>query len=232
MEENLIETNGRLYIKDDQKFLEALSGSPDPEVYAKFEVYGKKYLENAASDIPMKDKISIINMALFKGFSSFNKDSGAKFLTYFTSKLRGEVSDYRNKRTSMLNKVHNIINSEKDSYVYVPTDSGNMLDKVTLDSPESLLFAEDMYRRKIQAFRMSYSLIPLYSQYILSLITEQRESLAAIAIQEGLTTDKVKFIRNSALSLILSGVLRSNHLDEDEKNSIREEHDISVNYKG
>jgi len=229
-EENLIEYKGRLKITDDAKFLEALSGAPDVQMYEKVQVYAKKILEKSAKDIPMKDKLVIINMALFKAFSSFNSDGGAKFLTYFTSKLRGEVSDYNSKRESMLNKVYASVNEERDSFVYQMNKETqqNDLDKITEDTPETILFAEDMYKRRISAFRMAHSTLPLYSQFILNEIVSSKKSLEVIAIQEGVNSDEIKFLRNSALSLILTGVLRSNHLDEEEKDEIRIEHGLSL----
>jgi len=230
MEENVEEIKGRLKIKDDAKFLEALSASPDPKLYAQVERYCKKILESKATDIPMQDKIAIISMAIFKAFKGFDKNAGAKFQTYLTNKLRGEVSDYRVKRESMNKKVNKMLNENREDYVYDinPGAEENGLIQLTNDTPETELITNDMYRRKIQAFRMSFSSIPRYSQYILNLIVEDRTSLQKIAFQEGISEEKVKLIRNSALSLILSGVLRSNHLDLDEKNEVRLEHGLEL----
>jgi len=230
MEDNVLEIKGRLKIKDDSKFLEALSGAPDPKLYAQVERYAKKILELKAKDIPMGDKVSIISMSIFKAFKGFNPDGGAKFQTYLTSKLRGEVTDYRVKRDSMNKKVNKMLNEERDEYTYNITElqDENTLTKVTNETPETEMLAEDMYRRKIQAFRMSYSAIPSYSQYILNTIVEDRTSLQKIAFNEGVSEDKIKLIRNAALSLILSGVLRSNHLDDDEKAEVRREHGLEL----
>ena len=223
-----VSTTGRLLVKDNKKFIELLSGAPSSEHYQKVEIYGKKQLEKLASDIPMKDKEAIINMALFKSFQSFDVDAGANFLTYFSSKLRGEVSDYRNKRDSMLNKVHKMVNEERDSYknVYNGEKEQNDLEKVTNDTPETIMMAEDIYRRKMQAFRMAYSGIPLYSQYILTRIISAKEKLELIALNEGMTVAEITKLRNFALSLILSRVLRSKHLDEEEKDEIKAEHGL------
>jgi len=219
---------GRLIVKDNRKFIELLSGAPSSEHYQKVEIYGKKQLEKLASDIPMKDKEGIINMALFKSFQSFDDEAETNFLTYFSSKLRGEVSDYRNKRDSMMNKVHKMINEERDSYknIYNSETESNELEKVTEETPETILFAEDIYRRKMQAFRMAYSGIPLYSQYILNRIIELKEKLDYIAMNEGMTVTELTKLRNFALSLILSRVLRSKHLDDDEKDEIKREHGL------
>lgn len=224
-----VSSSGKLHIKDNKKFIELISGAPSSEHYKKIEIYGKKQLEKLASDIPMKDKELIINMSLFKSLQSFDDDAGANFLTYFSSKLRGEVSDYRNKRDSMMNKIHKMVNEEKESYknVFNPDTEENKLEKITEETPETILFAEDIYRRKIQAFRMAYSGIPLYSQYVLNRIVDLKEKLDYIAMQEGMSVAELTKLRNYALSLILSRVLRSKHLDDEEKEEIKREHGLA-----
>jgi len=225
-----VSKQGRLSVKDNKAFLNLLAGT-DTDTYEKLTIYAKKQLQKSATDIPIKDKDQIINFAIFKTFQDFDSEAGSNVLTYFTSKLRGEVSDYRNKRESMMNKVHALVNHERDAYknVFNSDREENELEKVTEETPETILFAEDIYRRKIQAFRMAYSGIPFYSQYILNRIVELKETLDYIASEENMSVMELTKIRNHALSLILSRVLRSNHLDEDEKNEIKKEHGLDFN---
>jgi len=102
------------------------------------------------------------------------------------------------------------------------------LEKVDLETPENKLLADDIYRRKIQAFRMAFSGLPLYSQNILNRIVSSREKLYELAESEGVSIQEISKIRNYALSLILVRVLRSNHLDDEEKEEIIREHNIPV----
>lgn len=232
MEENEIYSvskTGRLYVKDNLKFLELLSGT-DKDVYFKLKAYGKKILSIKALDIPHNDQDMVINWAIVKLMQGYDATAGANLLTYFNSKLQGEISDFRNKRDSMTRKVHKMVNesSEEESYQYSfnKETQSNDIDKVTEETPETILVAEDIYYRKLQAFRMAYSGIPKYSQSLLNMIAMSEFKLQDIADQESISITELIKIRNYALSLILSRVLRSNHLTDEEKDEIKEEHGI------
>lgn len=220
---------GKLYIKDSKKFLELLSGT-DSDVYAKLKQYGKKILSKSAQDIPFNDQDMVINWAIVKLMHGFSEDKGAALLTYFNEKLRGEISAFRDKRDSMTKKVHKMINESEgnESYIYSfnKDTQENELEHITTENPESIMMAEDIYYRKLQAFRMAYSGIPKLSQYLLNSIVMSKLTLAELAEQEGFTVMELTKIRNYALSLILSRVLRSNHLTEEEKADIKKEHGL------
>jgi DNA-directed RNA polymerase specialized sigma subunit len=223
-----VSTSGRLNINNTKKFLEMLSGA-DPEVYEKLMIYGKKNLNQRATDIPFIDQEMIINFAIVKTMNSYDASAGANFLTYFTNKLRGEVSDYRNKRDSMTNKIHKLANSGTEEYAksFDKESQTTTLERVDNETPEEKLMAQDIYRRKLQAFRMAFSGIPLYSQNILNKIVISKQKLYELAEQEGVSVQEISRVRNNALSLIFVRVLRSNHLDEEEKAEIRKEHDLA-----
>lgn len=233
MEENAIYSvskTGRLYVKDNLKFLELLSGT-DKDVYFKLKAYGKKILSIKALDIPHNDQDMVINWAIVKLMQGYDATAGANLLTYFNSKLQGEISDFRNKRDSMTRKVHKMVNEQNadgESYQYSfnKETQSNDIDIITEETPETILVAEDIYYRKLQAFRMAYSGIPKYSQTILNTIAMSEFKLQDIADQEGMSITELTKIRNYALSLILSRVLRSNHLTDEEKDEIKEEHGI------
>lgn len=221
-----IGTTGRLHIKDNKKFLELLSGT-NTDSYQKLKAYGIKNLTKIATDIPFGDQEMIINWAIVKMMQSYNEDAGANLLTYFNIKLKGEISDYRAKRDSMTRKVHKIINEPIDGesiiYQYNHESEHNDIEYITEDNPDSILISADIYYRKTQAFRMAYSGIPKYSQMILNTIVMSSLTLEEIAERESLDKEEITKIRNFALSLILSRVLRSNHLTEEEKEEIKSE---------
>lgn len=225
----------KLHIKDDAKFLSMLSatdnlGNPEAganDVYLKLKAYGRKSFSSAAAEISKNELDSIINWAILKTISGFDASKGASLLTYFHQKILGELTDYRQKRESVMKKVHMALNSEESEYAAEFDENGSSisLDKVTNETPESELIEEEVYYRKLQAFRMAFSGIPKFSQYIL-LRTSGDESIASIAREENLSLAELSKIRNYALSLILKRVLRSNHLTEDEKEEVKQEHGI------
>lgn len=222
-----IKKDGRLNINNSKKFLELLSGT-DKDSYEKLVVFGKKMMAQRAADIPFMDQTLVINWAIMKTISGYDAENGANLLTYYTDKLRGEISDYRNKRDSMTSKVHKLAHSEADSYVktFDKDTNENSFEKITDETPEEIMIAEDIYKRKMQAFRMAYSGIPLYSQYLLNQIVESKLKVQEIAALEGKSVMEINRLRNFALSLILNRVLRSNHLDEEEKDEIKREHGL------
>ena len=220
--------NGRLNVKNSQAFLTLLSGA-DKDSYDKLFKLGLKQLQTA-SDIPHLDRPMIINFAIVKTLNGFDNTAGANILTYFTSKVRGEVSDYRNKRDSLGRKISKLaLSGEKDYAVSFDNDTQETtIQEVTMETPEDILVAEDIYRRKLQAFRMAFSGIPLFSQNILTRIVDDKETLAELAQKEQISIQEITKLRNYALSLILSRVLRSKHLDEEEKEEIKRDHNISI----
>jgi len=218
---------GRLNVKNSRKFLELISGT-DKDTYEKLMIFGKKNLNQKATDIPFMDQEMIINFAIVKTINGYDPEAGTNVLTYFTNKLRGEVSDYRNKRDSMLNKVHKLANSGEEDYSksFDKESQTTTFEKVELETPEEKMISEDIYRRKMQAFRMAFSGIPLFSQNILNQIVISKQKLYELAERENVSVAEISRIRNHALSLIFARVLRSNHLNEDEKDEIRKEHNL------
>jgi len=219
--------NGRLNVKNSNRFLELLSGT-DSDSYEKLLLYGKKNLSQKAPDIPFGDQSLVVNFAIVKTMRGYKSEEGTNLLTYYTSKLRGEVSDYRNKRASMTNKIHKLANSGEEDYskTFDKESQTSTLEKIDLESTEDKMIADDIYRRKMQAFRMAFSGIPLYSQNILNRIVISKMKLQDLAAEESVSVAEISRIRNHALSLIFKRVLRSNHLDEEEKNEIRREHNL------
>lgn len=223
-----VNSGGRLKITDNTKFLQLLSEA-DNELYSKLKAYGKKILNTKAVDIPFGDQDAIINWAIVKARSGFDPDAGTNFLTYYNDKIRGEISDYRNKKNSMTKKIQKMVNESDGEYVYEFNNESkeNNIDEITQETPETILIAEDIYYRKLQAFRMAFSGLPKYSQYVLNQIVDSESKIKEISEAEGISPKELTKIRNYALSLILSRVLRSNHLTEDEKEEIKKEHGLN-----
>jgi hypothetical protein len=230
MEENKVYTlgtNKRLKINDNSKFLQLLSET-DNDTYMQLKTYGKKIMNARATDVPFNDQDAIINWAILKARSGYDPECGSNFLTYFNDKLRGEISDFRAKKNSMVKKIQKMVIESTGDYVvdFDQVSQQNTIDEITIDTPETILIAEDMYYRKLQAFRMAFSGIPKYSQYILNQIVDSSAKLKELSTQEEMSAKELTRIRNHALSLILSRVLRSNHLTEDEKDEIKKEHGL------
>ena len=218
---------GKLLIKDSKQFLNMISGG-NTDAYNKLMIYGKKQINQNYPDIPFEEQETIVGFAVAKTLNSFDQSAGTNILTYFTSKLRGEISDYRNKRQSMLNKIHKLANSGEENYLfnYDKEDGVSSIEKVELETPEDKLLEEEVYYRMIQAFRMAFSGIPLYSQYILNQLVTNNIKLSELADRENKTVQELSRIRNYALSLVFARVLRSNHLNDEEKEEIKKEHGL------
>ena len=214
------EKSGKLRIKDSVGFLKLLSGA-DENSYRKLEEYAKKILNKKAPDIPQRDQPLIINMAITLAFSQFDENANTNFLSYFYSKLRGEISSYRAKKKSMIDKVNRLANSGQINFQtsFDEKSGQNKIEEVDLNTEEQAI-AEDLYKREVTAFRMAFGSIPLYYQYILNLIAQTGITRKTISEMEDIEPAKVDKIINTALSLILTKVLRSNHLDEEEKKQI------------
>ncbi len=219
--------NNRLKIKDNGAFLQMLSGL-DSEAYLKLREYGFKYLNKYGRDIPTEERESLVGFAIAKAKDSFDPKKDTNFLTHFTNKLRGEVSIFRDKATSLSKKIKAAITNEREDYAFsYKKDTGTtVMEKVENESEEDKLLAVDLYRRQLQAFRMAFSSLPLDLQYILVRSTEKGVSFEKISEEMKESKSNIVYLRNTALSLILQKVLRGNHLTEEEKEEIKVSHGL------
>ena len=228
MSKEVYETkNNRLKIKDNGAFLQMLSGL-DLKAYKKVEEYGLKYLNKYGEDIPTEERISLVGFAITKAKDSFDPSQNTNFLTHYTNKLRGEVSIYRDKASSLSKKIKSAITNEKEDYAfsYKKETGATTMEKVDYESEEDKLLAFDLYKRQLQAFRMAFSNLPLDLQYILIRSTQKGVSFEKIAEELKESKPTIVLLRNIALSLILQKVLRSNHLSEEEKEEVRLSHGL------
>jgi len=237
------EQTGNLKIKDDKQFIKLIMLN-DEEAYKALEIYAKKILKDSYPDVPYEKYDDIVLIAIAKALHGYDPDKGAGILTYLTSKIRGEVSDWRYQKNADERKVIKEVNANRDSYMFQSTKDSNEVTvlQVTNETPEDKVIEEDIYTRQLKAFRMAYSQLPMFSQYILNrLIMEQGETyeedgkvkkkkenyiIESLANDLNITKHKVTELRNFALSLILIKVLRSTYLTEEEKNKIKEVHGL------
>jgi len=239
------EKTGNLKIKDDKKFIKLIMLN-DEEAFKALEIYAKKILKNSYPDVPYEEYDDIVLVAITKALQGFNPDKKAGILTYLTSKIRGEVSDWRYRKNADERKIIKEINTNRDNYMFQSTKDRNEVTiiQVTNENPESKIIEEDIYTRQLKAFRMAYSQLPMFSQYILNrLVMEQGEEyndeekekirtkkenyvVQSLANELNMTKHKIIGLRNFSLSLILTKVLRSTYLTDKEKEKIKEIHGL------
>jgi len=238
------EKSGNLKIKDDKKFIQLIMLN-DEEAYKVLEIYAKKILKDSYPDVPYEKYDDIVLIAIAKALHSFDPSKGAGILTYLTSKIRGEVSDWKYRKNADERKIIKEVNENRNNYMFQNTKERNEVEviHVSTKTPEDNLIEEDIYTRQLKAFRMAYSQLPLFSQYVLNrLIMEQGEEFtnkenkkrkkrenyvaASLAEELSLSVKTILDIRNDALSLILKKVLRSSYLTDEEKEKIKELHGI------
>jgi len=239
------EKSGNLKIKDDKKFIQLIMLN-DEDAYKALEIYAKKILKDSYPDVPYEKYDDIILIAIAKALHSYDPSKGAGILTYLTSKIRGEVSDWKYRKNADERKIIKEVNEHRDNYMFQSTKERDEVQIVHLSekTPGEKLIEEDIYARQLKAFRMAYSQLPLFSQYVLNrLIMEQGEEFinkdgkkrkkrenyvaASLAEELNLSVRAILNIRNNALSLILKKVLRSSYLTDDEKEKIKELHGIT-----
>ena len=237
------EKNGNLKIKNDTKFRKLILDS-DEEAYKTVEIYVKKILNNNPN-IPYDKYEDISIMAITKALHDYNPDKGAGFLTYLTLKVKAEIKDYSYKRYADEKKVIKEVNDNKDNYIFENNKDKDNISIVSIDNenPEDKMIKEDKSIRQLKAFRMAYSQLPMFSQYILNRLILMQETsykndkkrikenfaVETLSNELGIVKYKIMEIKNFALSLILTKILRSSYLTEEEKYEIKEYHSLNEN---
>jgi len=247
-----IENSGRLRLHDSVTFVKILSLN-EPELielakkneairvlmekYSQKELikllitYARKQLNNTG-DIPTQDLDYIIHTAIAKALTEYDASKGTNFLSFYWEKLRGEVTNYRIIRDRQLKRVKKMINEEVEtgvSYKYQKNKETeeNFVEAVELESPEEKYSREDLRRRQMAAFRMAFSNLPRLLQLILYEIAEGR-SLEELSNMLGYTKQEITLYRNQGLSLIFQKILRSKHLDREEKEDLIKTHELDL----
>jgi len=216
---------GKLKVSDNLEFMKIFrDNTPEnADAYKKLTEYGKKIIRTYASDIPMNEAGLLINRAITKAMNNFNPEKKTNFLTHLTNWIRSEITLYRNRRDSMQKKIKKLGDAFQDTYGVGYDKEGNQ-EIIALENgtPEEELITGDVYRRQMIAFRMAFSQLPYYSQRILYL-TAKGYTYLQLADMLNDTEKNIMKARNAALSLLLSIVLLSKHLDDEEKKEILEE---------
>ena len=245
-----IDKNGHLKIKDNNKFLELLNGEVDTQVntiYKNLESYAKKFL-NAKYNLSFfseTDIYDVFTIALAKAIKDYDQKQKTGFLTYFSNKLRGEMGILIYQTNNDEQKVIKTVNENKDSYFFRNGENKEDLELIYVDSASGMgmskILNENFYYRKLKSFRMAYSELPLFSQYVLARLTldkydikdgektitkKENYIIEELAQQFNITSSKLKNIKLSALALILIKVLKSKYLTEAEKTNIKLIHDL------
>jgi len=195
--------------------------------------YARKQLTNVG-DIPSQDLEYIIHTAIAKSLTEYDVSKGANFLSFYWEKLRGELTNYRIIKGRQLNRVKKMINEEIEtgvSYQYQKdkTTEENFVEPVELENPEEKHLRKDLQKRQMIAFRMAFSNLPRLLQIILYEIADGR-TLEEVAEITGIPSkDTVAQYRNQGLSLIFQKILRSKHLDREEKEDLIKNHDLNLN---
>lgn len=222
-----ITNSGRLKIRSDADFIKTLTansvGDETNDVYKKLQDYAYKNLSIKAGDIPSKDKELLINFAITKTLADFDSEK-ASLLTHFNNKLRGEVKAYRDKKQALARKIQSFANNTgvRDGIIYNPDTKENEL-IYKADGLEEAVIQEDTYYRKIKAIKMAYYDIPLFLQEIINISILRPDVRKKLTERFNLSSQKILELRNYGLSLVLTKVLRSKHLSEEEKNELKNE---------
>jgi len=237
------QNNGRLTINDSEGFIKILSADLNSqnskeespiEYYNLLKQLGLKQLNKVAStDIDKGDFEYIINYAIAKTVRDFDINEGANLTSFFWNKVKGEVSAYRSKRDIMQKKVVKIIKESEDmDYGYEKDNSSKSSDTMSNnlialenETEEDKLMNENLYFRRIKAVKMAFSTLPRDLQIVLNQIANG-VSIKGIAKALGEEEINISKKRNQGLSLILQKILRSKHLDEEEKNDLIIFHNI------
>lgn len=170
----------------------------------------------------------LVSQAMSLAILNFNAEAGTKFKSYFYTKIIGEITKYIQKSKStqaygakMIQKGDVVVTYDQDGEI-----QGEHLDNhAEYQSLEDMLIEEEEYERRMAATRIAKSDLPMTLQNILYAALEYDKISDAASVM-GYTTKEIKELRNNALSIMLKKVLRSNHLSEDEKISMRQEYKL------
>lgn len=193
--------------------------------------YGRKQM-NGTKDIPSQDVEYIIHTAIAKALTEYDSSKGTNFLSFYWEKLRGELTNYKIIKERQIKRIKKMINEEAEtgiSYKYQKdkTTDENYVEPVEFEDAEEKHLRRDLRKRQIAAFRMAFSNLPRLLQIILYEIAEGK-TLETVANMLDLTKQEVTLYRNQALSLIFQKILRSQHLDKEEKEELIKVHELNL----
>jgi len=190
--------------------------------------YGKKiYYKIKNTEYPWMPTESsiiedIVSDSLLIAAENFNDDLKMKFESFFFQKIRGEMYKWSSKKKT--EKKYLEKTAEQEGNVFKLFTEGALRIELTTDESKDILQQlekEDEVKRKITANNIALGDLPFDHQIILKLITEEN-SFANIADLLGISVDEIKTRKDLALSLLLKKVMRSKHLNDQEKQEVKE----------
>ena len=223
------EQDKKLHITNSKVFINMLKSENIDNANENYQIlrsYGMKQKASLASEVNQIDYDGILNFAIVKAINNFDESHGAQLQSFFWEKLRGEVSAYRTKRDSLQKKILAIVNNSEESFEYhyqKDADGENYLEAIDSETMEEKIELEATYLRQIKAFKMAFSGIPLELQIILNEVGAGKK-IKEISTFLQLDEDLISKKRNYGLSLILQRVMRSHHLNEEEKHNVADLH--------
>lgn len=223
-ESYILDDKSKLSIKDTKRFINMLSSSDSEESqnhYTVLKTYAlKQMVKFDVKGIPSSDYTYIIDLAIAKALVGYSDEYNNQFLSYFYSKIQGEVSAYKAKSFASDRKLLKYANEDSGAYAYQKSMDTNENELIAIDSNHmgEQIGEEDLYIRQMRAFKMAYSGIPMELQNILHLVASGYtiKAISKLINRDDLYVSKA---RNQALSLILQRIMRGNHLTASEKDA-------------
>jgi len=206
----------------------SLIGIDDKDEYEKIREFGHKQFfvfRRSFPSIPADEEFvdEIVSKALSKAIFTYNPNMGAAFQTHFYTKLKGEITIYIKKSETTQNYAQKLISN--GDLVVKYTDEGFESESISPKTTDEEIEEEEEYQRRLSATLMSKAELPMKLQRVMYAVLEYDKVRDAAEILNMEPTE-IKSFRNRALSLILKKVLRSSHLTDEERESMKKEYHL------
>lgn len=217
-----LDSSDKLTIKDTKRFINLLSSSSaedSEEYYNVLKKYALKQMANFdTKGIASNDYTHIIDLAITKAMVNYDSNFNNSFLSYFYTKIQGEITAYKTRSFASDRKILKYANEGDVDYAYQKSMETNSNELIAVDFEHigNNIGEDDLYKRQMKAFKMAFSGIPMELQQIIELIASGHKIKAVAKL---LNKDEfyISKCRNQALALILQRIMRSKHLTEEEK---------------
>lgn len=233
-----ISSKGFIKITDEELLIKILladennkSGIPYSEIKKTYDAMNKmgekiliKVLEKINVSIPVYERQSIVNYALFKAIKDFNPKMNTSFSTFYYQKIMGEITSIHKKNVANNQGVFNSVGDNSDLtdkiLVQVRENENGSTSKEAIvlsnDDPEEIVIEQDLRRRQLKAFRMAFAGIPRNQQILLYNFVNGISIKDLVPVLK-YTEKELIILRDRAISLLLQRVIRSSHITNEEK---------------
>lgn len=208
-----------LGLQDDNDFNEKYSSIINYGVKIYYKIKSSKYPWMPTENNIIED---IVSDALLIATEKYDENSGMQFESFFYQKIQGEMHKWSSKRRTENKYLKEV--TEQKGKIHKTFINGEMRIELTTEESKDILAQlekEDEVKRKIKANNLALGDLPFDHQIILKMFAEG-ETYSNMSEILGVSEDEVKVRRDMALSLLLKKVMRSKHLDEQEKKEIQE----------